>query len=111
MIDWDADSSTALFIWRGSITDQDWLQVSCFHCNASHEPSHSGLYSEDLNLKERFLQDAKLKLVNGSYLLSPSIQGIFPFVEVHYGFTGNFLNPPSGKIISDGLQIGRLGSL
>ena len=33
-------------------------------------------------------QDAKLKLVNGSYLLSPAIAGIFPGVEVHNGFTG-----------------------
>ena len=34
------------------------------------------------------VQDAKLKLTNGSWLLSPAIQGIFPYVETHYGFAG-----------------------
>lgn len=27
VVDWDAASRTAIFIWRGSITQQDWLQV------------------------------------------------------------------------------------
>jgi len=27
IIDWDAATRTAMFIWRGSITQQDWLQV------------------------------------------------------------------------------------
>ena len=31
VIDWDAGSKTALFIWRGSITEQDWLQVRLSH--------------------------------------------------------------------------------
>lgn len=38
-----------------------------------------------------FVQDAKLRRVDGSYLLSPAIRGIFPFVQVHDGFTGELL--------------------
>ena len=34
------------------------------------------------------MQDAKLALKNGSWLLSPAIMGIFPYVEVHDGFRG-----------------------
>lgn len=36
------------------------------------------------------VQDAKLRLVNGSWLLSTAIAGIFPYVEVHNGFTRKF---------------------
>lgn len=60
IIDWDAATRTAIFVWRGSITEQDWLQ------------------------------DTKLKLVNGSWLLSPAIAGIFPYVQTHLGFTEQF---------------------
>jgi hypothetical protein len=66
IIEWDAATRTAIFIWRGSITQQDWLQ------------------------------DTKLVLVNGSWLLSPAIAGIFPYVETHKGFTGTLPTPDFG---------------
>ena len=34
------------------------------------------------------VQDAKLKLDDGSWLLSPAIAGIFPGLETHLGFAG-----------------------
>ncbi len=41
-----------------------------------------------------FLQDAKLKLVDGSYLFPQPLAQLFPGIEVHYGFTGDLSTAP-----------------
>lgn len=44
----------------------------------------------DLSKSYGFVQDAKLRLTDGSWLLSPQVASIFPGLETHKGFAGNF---------------------
>ena len=156
IINWDADQRTAFFVFRGSITRQDWLQVTAASASCSSdtelclgfgksvgppygkEVALSQLQGSVLQSPESVLfvlkliwcgprtfnwppdspvssissccmsqpgnylshctkpyilsfldlQDAKLKLTDGNYLLSPQVRAIFPGIETHYGFSG-----------------------